>query len=243
MSYCVNCGVELVQSEECCPLCDCPIVNPKKEEGLSEEMERPYPKRKDTVKDIMDRHFVISIISILYLLPIVICLVADHAVDNEITWSQITTVSIILFWAIIFLPFLISRKFAIIYLTIDLGLVTMLFFVLKQHAGSTTNWIEILALPIAVAIYVMINITFYGIKMKLLKKLYIGAFVLSITGLFSIMTELLIWNYVRHYFNPSERFTYWSIYVFISCIIGTALLCYVEKKKEIKGGIEKRFHI
>ena len=28
MSYCVNCGVELTESANSCPLCDTPVINP-----------------------------------------------------------------------------------------------------------------------------------------------------------------------------------------------------------------------
>ena len=29
MSYCVNCGVELDQTAQVCPLCHTPVINPK----------------------------------------------------------------------------------------------------------------------------------------------------------------------------------------------------------------------
>ena len=29
MSYCVNCGVKLKQSEKVCPLCNTKVINPK----------------------------------------------------------------------------------------------------------------------------------------------------------------------------------------------------------------------
>ena len=32
MSYCVNCGVKLKNSEKVCPLCNTEVINPKKEE-------------------------------------------------------------------------------------------------------------------------------------------------------------------------------------------------------------------
>jgi len=41
MSYCVHCGVELAPSEESCPLCKTPVLDPN--QPWSEPEERPYP--------------------------------------------------------------------------------------------------------------------------------------------------------------------------------------------------------
>ena len=242
MSYCVNCGVKVNETEPYCPLCECPVVNPVKTEELPENKERPYAKRRDTIKNIMDRQFIASVISILYLLPIVICIAVDFKLKGAMTWSWISTISVILCWAVIFLPYLIEKNLTVLYLAIDLTLIISLFLAIGWYT-DTSNWIWILAVPIAFTLFVMLNLMFYGIHLKTLRDLYIGAFALSAVSVLCVIIELLEWNYRVHYVSPDSRFTSWSILVFISCIIVAGLLFYIEKKKSLKRALEKRFHI
>lgn len=242
MSYCVNCGVRLNQAEKVCPLCECPVVNPLKPEELPEHQERPYPKRKDTIKNIVDRSFIISVISFLYLLPIVICIAVDFILSRAITWSLISTIGVVLCWAIIFLPYIMNWEYTLLYLSIDLGFAVALFLSIAWYTGDS-DWVLTLAIPIAVTIFVILNMMVYGIKIKLIHGLYIGTFMLSAVGVLSIIVELVVWNFRRHYISPESPFVYWSVYVFISCIIIAGLLCYIEKKKAVKRGLEKTFHI
>jgi len=242
MSYCVNCGVKVIESEESCPLCNCPVVNPMKDKTMPEDMERPYPKRRDTLKNIIDRKFIISVISILYLLPIIICIAVDVTLQKSMTWSVISTASVILCWAIIFLPYILEKRFASVYLTMDLALMAVLFSAIAWYINDY-DWVSILAMPIALAVYVILTLIIYGINMKVVYGLYIGAIVMSGIGVISVITELLVWNYLRHYVAEDSAFAYWSLFVFISCIIVAGLLCYTEWKKAVKRGLEKRFHI
>ena len=50
MSYCVNCGVELCDSAKECPLCNTPVINPRKPgqgQGIS-----PFPEEKGQVETV-----------------------------------------------------------------------------------------------------------------------------------------------------------------------------------------------
>ncbi len=242
MSYCVNCGVKLAESEKSCPLCHCPVVNPMDSECSPEKLEHPYPKRRDTIKNIIDRKFIISVMSIIYLLPIVICIAVDTLLRGRMTWSVISTVSVVLCWVIVFLPYLLDKELAMFYTSIDLIVLVGLFFSIAWYVGNY-RWVWGIAIPTAILAYVIINVTVYGVSRGFLHNLYTGAFVLGATGIFCVILEVLIWNYIRRFLDPARNFEYWSAYVFISCIIIAGLLCYIERKKTLKRGLEKRFHI
>jgi len=246
MSFCVNCGVKLGESECDCPLCECPVVNPMEPELLPENFERPYPKRRDTLKNIVDRKFIISAISILYILPIILCLIIDIDLNSEITWSAISTVGIILCWTVIFLPFIVDKKFTSLCITIDSALIILLFYAIAWNTNAF-NWILILAMPITAIIYIILILMIYFVKREILHDLYIGAFAFSAIGVFCIMTELLVWNYKRLHADiahaSSTGVLSWSVYVFIVCVIVAGLAFYIEKKKSVKRGLGKRFHI
>ncbi len=55
MSYCVHCGVELAPSEEKCPLCKTPVMDPN--QAWREPEERPYPERLEVVPPHIDRQY------------------------------------------------------------------------------------------------------------------------------------------------------------------------------------------
>ena len=45
MSYCVNCGVELADSERRCPLCHTEVHNPR--QPYDRKIPKPFPNRLD----------------------------------------------------------------------------------------------------------------------------------------------------------------------------------------------------
>jgi len=242
MSYCVNCGVKLIESEKECPLCDCPVINPFGNKELPENAERPYPKRRDILKGIVDRRFIISVISIIYLISIIICAAVDFIINSAFTWSLITTTSILLGWAFIILPVIVNKKAAVVYITADFALLMLLFYSIASFSG-TYVWVLTLAFPIAIAAYIFINIFTYGVLKNFLRGLYTIAYILATTVIFCVITEFFVWKYMRANIIEDYQFSFWPIYVLIPCLIIAGFLCFIEKKKVIKRGLIKRFHI
>ncbi len=85
MSYCVHCGVELAPSEESCPLCKTPVLDPN--QPWSEPEERPYPERLEVVPTKIDHRYGAKLASLFLLIPMAAVLFSDLILDQHMTWS------------------------------------------------------------------------------------------------------------------------------------------------------------
>ena len=243
MSYCVNCGVKLAEAEEKCPLCQCPVVNPMQAQKPTEEIERPYPQRRDTLKNIVDKKFVVAVASMLYVIPLLVCILVDRMLNGTLSWSIIAIAGIVLSWAIFFQPALFDKKYLVLYTAVDLGLLIGLFYIIGWYTGNY-SWIAILAIPIAVLLYGIGNgLAYLRMAGVLQRKLYLGATILGLGGLLCVVVECLEWVYETEILQHAKKFESWSVIVFISCFVIAGVLCYIEKKKKLKKSLQKNLHI
>lgn len=63
MSYCVNCGVELADSERRCPLCHTEVHNPR--QPYDRKIPKPFPNRLDLFEPEDNRGFAAAITTLL----------------------------------------------------------------------------------------------------------------------------------------------------------------------------------
>ncbi len=85
MSYCVHCGVELDASASRCALCGTPVLDPNALQPLPQEptpfAETPYvPKH-------MRRRFVAYLITVIMLIPNIVCSLANAIFYADGFWS------------------------------------------------------------------------------------------------------------------------------------------------------------
>jgi hypothetical protein len=98
--YCVNCGVKLADSEEQCPLCGTRVFHP--------DFDHPdgpptYPKGK--LPATAPRSFLWqSILTVLYLIPILVVPLCDLQLNSRVTWSGFVTGALLLSYIVVVLP-------------------------------------------------------------------------------------------------------------------------------------------
>ena len=91
MSYCVNCGVKLKNSEKKCPLCNTKVINPNKDNS---EYEPVYSNKVENFKRINYKYLSKIVILILMITSFLILLL-DYASSGTITWSLYVVSSIV----------------------------------------------------------------------------------------------------------------------------------------------------
>ena len=102
MSYCVNCGVELADSETRCPLCGVEVVTPVK--PWVEPKTPPYPERLERIMSRIDRRFFAGLLGVILLIPVCITLLIDLLANNGVTWSAYVVGGItVFFFVVVFL--------------------------------------------------------------------------------------------------------------------------------------------
>ena len=96
MSYCVNCGVELDDSAKKCALCGAPVLNPYLDEP-EEALPPPYPDRL-ALPEGTNRRYIAFLVSMVLLIPNLICGVANLLILDSGVWSAYIVSSSLLFW-------------------------------------------------------------------------------------------------------------------------------------------------
>ena len=107
MSYCVNCGVELDDSAKKCALCGAPVLNPYLDEP-EEALPPPYPDRL-ALPEGTNRRYIAFLVSMVLLIPNLICGVANLLILDSGVWSAYIVSSSLLFWVFFIVPFLMEK--------------------------------------------------------------------------------------------------------------------------------------
>ena len=94
--YCVKCGVELADSEKSCPLCGTEVILPR---NVKRELaDPPYPPYPGAVTEGFSRSGVMSLITLLCLIPFTLCLIVDLKINGEIVATADTTITVYNEW-------------------------------------------------------------------------------------------------------------------------------------------------
>ena len=232
MSYCVNCGVELADSERCCPLCNTEVVNPRA--PWREPSERPYPSSLETIMKRIDRRYVASLIGVFFLIPVFVCIICNLLTSHAITWSAIVAgaCAMIFVWGA--LPLFCAKPRWLTLFAADFLAVALLLLLVERMTGA--HWFLPLGLPItavAAAAFIGLGAFFRGGIGRLL--LVRVASTLAVIAVGCVLLELFIDLYLYGAFV----FT-WSPYVLIPCIVLSVALLTLEHRKALKEEIRKR---
>ncbi|MFI3140822.1 MAG: hypothetical protein R3Y27_00770 [Clostridia bacterium] len=106
MSYCVNCGVELDVSAKKCALCATRVINPKIKK--IEEEKTPFAKAEHVPQSVQ-KQFVSYIISIVMLIPTIICVLCNILIFKSSLWSLGVGSTMFLLWVVFVFPFFTSK--------------------------------------------------------------------------------------------------------------------------------------
>jgi len=111
MSYCVECGVELAEYHEECPLCGTVVNNPKRTIDLSKNDYPIYKKHHVlTNRRKVVRRLVGFILTMSFMMTALIPMLVDLRVNTAITWSVYPLLSSLLLWFSIAVPFFKKRN-------------------------------------------------------------------------------------------------------------------------------------
>lgn len=210
MSYCVNCGVKLKDDADACPLCRTTVINPgvtthSITSGKKKLKEEPY-------ENTFDRNLWIKLITITLITPGVITLVIDWLFDWQLKWSLYVNLSLGLAWMWVISPFFFVHNRFIKW--IPIGTVSMLVFLyLIEMLSNTVKWFFPLALPITLALFIIIAGDFILIKNKKVKELQIPAALLISIGIFCVCIDCAL-----KLMNKQPLIPGWSLIVITSCL-------------------------
>lgn len=210
MSYCVNCGVELGESERCCPLCGVEVINPVS--PFDPTAEKPYPESPEKVSHRMVRVIAARVLSLLMAIPLISVLLVDLVQDGRLAWSLIPAASIVFVFMAAVFPCLFRRPR--VWMFMIFGTLEAAAFLFVLHVLLGGNWYWLYALPVtfltgaaAIGIELMASSRRARVPLKIIIILII---VMVFVLVLQMLTELR--------FGGRIRFD-WSLYVAVACAL------------------------
>lgn len=230
--YCVKCGVQLADTENSCPLCHTRVYHP--------DLHRPevaplYPKQDEQVKPI-NRWSIMLIVSILYLLPISICLVCDLTISGKMEWSGYVLGAMSIFYAAFLLPAWFDHPNPVIFVPCTFAVIAAFLLYISWKLSGT--WFLTFALPVTGAFGLLVTALVTLLRYIRRGRLYIyGGFTISL-GVFCVLLEILL-----HITFGLPGFGTWSLYPLVSlALLGLAMIA-TAIFRPLREALEKRFFL
>lgn len=215
--YCIKCGVELADSEAVCPLCHTRVYHPDLERTPAP---KSYPvNAKPLLPDERKkRHAILTVLTVLFLVPFLICFLIDIKANGKLEWSDYVGLSMALYYVAVIFPFWFKNRNPVIFLPIDFIAAGGVALYINCKTGG--HWFLSFAFPVLGGI-MLITVATVALC-RYLKKghLFIFAGTFISLGCFMLLVEFLM-NYT---FSIPGVFV-WALYPLAAlCDIGVLLL-------------------
>ncbi|MFC2137056.1 DUF6320 domain-containing protein [Bacteroidota bacterium] len=231
MPNCKNCGVELEETMEICPLCKLP---PHKKELIEEN--KIIEKSIEQIRDEKKRKQIIwELLSLTFISGIIITLIINLVSSKTLSWSLISVSSISFTWILVTLFFfLIKRPF---YLTLLLLVSLSGYLIIIDLLTEPLNWSLIFGLPISISLIVIFSLVVFAIKLAKQKGFNVLSILLLGVSAYSICVELSL-NFSRSH-TPLLS---WSIIVAASILPICIILVFFHYRMKKGTDLKKYFH-
>lgn len=230
--YCVKCGVELGDSEKTCPLCGTTVFHPEMEPPKDDG---PYPPEEHLHKEVSPSG-ALFVITVLTLLPIVICILCDWRINGRLVWSGYVAGALLVSYTVIVLPLWFRRGNPVIFVPIDFAVLGLYLLYIDLASGG--HWFLSFAFPVVGAAGLLITA-----MVALLRYLpgghlfvYGGAFILS-GGLMVLVEFLLNLTFGLH------DALLWSIYPLTAGILLGLMLIVIGCCRPLRESLHKKFFL
>jgi len=232
MSYCVNCGVELAESEKCCPLCQTEVLNPRS--PWKEPSTRPYPPRLERLMKRIDRRYLALILGAFLLLPVFITLLCDFLTGEGLSWSLYVLSASVMLAVWILLPLWAKQFHLLSFLALD-GLAALLFLAVVERL-SEGSWFLPLAAPITLCFFSALLLLVWLCRRspagRWLSRIALGLLFCSV---FCLLVELIVDLYLFQQLSMT-----WALFVLLPCLILALAARILDSKQKLKDEILKR---
>lgn len=230
--YCVKCGVELADSEICCPLCKTRAYHPDIERELAEPK---YPDFKSIDKQY-NRKLIMLVITVIYYLPAVLTLLIDLRANNQINWSGYVIGALIVGYATVILPFWFQRPNPVIF--VPCAFASVIAYLGYINFAVSGNWFVSFALPVTGALGLIVTAVVTLTKYIRKGYLYIwGGATIAFGAYFSLIELLMFFTF------DSVGFVFWSLYPFVAFAVIGILLIVIAICKPFRESLNKKFFI
>lgn len=233
MSYCVNCGIELDKTAKRCPLCKTKVINPVKAVDLRSKT--PYPKEEKESLSKADRRYAAQMVSIMFTLISVICIVLNIVYAKGRPWSAYFVSTFALFFVIL-VPPILKKTYAITFISVDAASILFYLFILGKIGGNS-GWFYVVALPVVICAFLEFTMIYFYVVIARPSKIAVTAGIFSLIGVFLLCINASISNYFTGHILLS-----WSLVAFAVCFAISIALYVTRHNMYVHSEIHKRLH-
>ena len=231
--YCVNCGVELADSEKVCPLCGTRVFHP---DLPRREAEPPYPTDAPARQEEISRWGVLFVVTGLALLPVVITILCDWRINGGIVWSGYVAGAIALLYVVAALPLWFRRPNPVIFVPVDFA--AAILYLLYINFATGGHWFLSFAFPVAGTAGLLVTAVVALAKYVRGGYLYIFGGALILSGGWMVLIEFLL----GVTFQIHKGFL-WSIYPLAVCVMLGVMLLVIAVCKPLRRSLHRKFFL
>ena len=231
--YCVNCGVELADSEKKCPLCGTPVFHP---DIPRQRTEPPFPPDRRIRPDAVNRSGILFVLTVVALLPAIIVLLCDWRINGAIVWSGYAAGAIGMLYVMIILPLWFRHPNPVIFVPVDFAAIGLYLLYINFSTGG--HWFLSFAFPVTGAIGLLVTAVVVLTRYLHAGCLYIYGGGLILGGGLAVLIEFLI----NLTFQIHETF-FWSFYPLAAGVILGLMLIVIAVCKPLRESLQRRFFL
>lgn len=231
--YCVKCGVELADSEKLCPLCGTRVFHP---DMPRRDAEPPFPPDERLRPEDVNRSGLLFVLTVLTLLPAVLCIICDWRINGAIVWSGYAAGGVLLLYIIVLLPLWFTKPNPVIFVPADFAAVALYLLYINFATGG--HWYLSFALPITAAIALIITAVVTLMRYVPGAALYIFGGALILGGGLTVLIEFLL-----HVTFGIRRAFFWSLYPLAAGVLLGVMLLVIAICKPLRRSLHRKFFI
>jgi hypothetical protein len=232
MTICVNCGVELDDVSDGCPLCG---WNPEKNKA-TENISLNNPSEIVQIHRKENRKYLWELAGIITFSGIVVCTIVDLILNRKLTWSLYSDVSQLAVWLILTLLMYTYKRPWIIIPGLIAIVLAALFLIDLFDPGP--KWFFAVALPVTIAAFTAAGILTGLYKFARFQGLNLIASAFIVISGFCILTEMILDRSIDHAVNLR-----WSLIAAVSMLPFSLIFFFYHYRLKKGNRLDSFFHI
>lgn len=232
--YCVQCGVELQNGVERCPLCGLKVWRP---EPAGQPEPLPYPRRAE--EECVSHGGLLFIVSVLFVIPLLVCLLVDLRLNGRVGWSGTVAFSLLAGYLIFCLPLWFRAPNPVIFFPVGAAAALGLCLYLCLKSGG--RWFLPFAFPvggaallIAEAVIVLLRCAVGGRRHRAL--FVLGGALIAVGGLCVLIEFLLQLSF-------SLPMRWWSLIPLSVLTLLGLMLIVIGLSEPLRRSLHKKFFL
>jgi hypothetical protein len=234
MSYCVECGVKLADSQKACPLCHTPVLNPNL--PADHAPQSPWPDAEEQPQRHIDRGYAAQLSIVAILIPMLTVLLLDVFGGGGV-WSPFVMGALALLWVAIAVPLLFRFRRPYAYVALD-ALAAVGYLALIAALTGGMGWYLGIVMPLLVLLGATTLLMLLALRRVEMPVLYRLSLAVLLFGLFLMGLEIIV------DLNARGRVALvWSVYAAIPLGVVALMMAGLEHNHALKDEIRRRLFI